>query len=192
MFRKIIDEYYIILIKQGNSNWNNKQTITKGEKNKMNIGKNIRKFRRNMGAISPVIATLLMIAIAVVASLVTYAWVMGYMSFQTEKTGQGIQVQSIVYNGNATIANDATDNFTVYVQNVGDSDVKITSIYINGVLATATLPNSGNILKQETATLTAQTPGSTAQLSDGVQQVTIKVVAQSGTFAEVTKQFTIQ
>ncbi len=48
-----------------------------------------------MRAISPVIATLLMIAIAVVASLVTYAWVMGYMNFPTEKTGKAIQIQSV-------------------------------------------------------------------------------------------------
>ncbi len=63
----------------------------------MNFGKTIRKFRRNARAISPVIATLLMIAIAVVASLVTYAWVMGYMNFTTEKTGKAIQIQSVSY-----------------------------------------------------------------------------------------------
>ena len=67
----------------------------------MNFGKNIRKFRRNMRAISPVIATLLMIAIAVVASLVTYAWVMGYMNFTTEKTGKAIQIQSVSYDTTA-------------------------------------------------------------------------------------------
>ena len=58
----------------------------------MHIRKTIRKFRRNARAISPVIATLLMIAIAVVASLVTYAWVMGYMNFTTEKTGKAIKL----------------------------------------------------------------------------------------------------
>ena len=79
----------------------------------MNFGKKIRKFRRNTRAISPVIATLLMIAIAVVASLVTYAWVMGYMNFTTEKTGKAIQIQSVSYA-------PASHIFTVYVQNVGD------------------------------------------------------------------------
>jgi archaeal type IV pilus assembly protein PilA len=92
---------------------------------KMNIGKQIRKFRRNMRAISPVIATLLMIAIAVVASLVTYAWVMGYMNFQTEKTGKAIQIQSVA---NSTTAID------IYVQNVGDSAVEFNSqsVYVDG------------------------------------------------------------
>ena len=61
----------------------------------MNFRKIKRNFRRNTKAISPVIATLLMIAIAVVASLVTYAWVMGYMNFTTEKTGKAIQIQSV-------------------------------------------------------------------------------------------------
>jgi flagellin-like protein len=38
-----------------------------------------RKIRKNVKAISPIISVLLMIAIAVVASLVVYAWVMGYI-----------------------------------------------------------------------------------------------------------------
>ncbi len=63
----------------------------------MNFRKIKRNFRRNTKAISPVIATLLMIAIAVVASLVTYAWVMGYMGFTTDKTGKAIQIQSVDY-----------------------------------------------------------------------------------------------
>ena len=46
----------------------------------MNFRKIKRNFSRNTKAISPVIATLLItIAVAVVASLVAYAFVMGYM-----------------------------------------------------------------------------------------------------------------
>ncbi len=99
----------------------------------MNFGKKVRNFRRDMRAISPVIATLLMIAIAVVASLVTYAWVMGYMSFQTEKTGKAIQIQSVANN------TSTGHTLTLYVQNVGDSPVTFTaqSVFINGTLATS-------------------------------------------------------
>ncbi len=61
----------------------------------MNFRKMKRNFRRNTKAISPVIATLLMIAIAVVASLVTYAWVMGYMNFTTSKSSAELRVQSM-------------------------------------------------------------------------------------------------
>src|SRR5665647_1584050 len=131
----------------------------------MNIGKSIRKFRRNTRAISPVIATLLMIAIAVVASLVTYAWVMGYMNFTTEKTGKAILVQSVTYDGNVGTTDDK-DTFTVYLQNVGDSDVQLISpssvkstMYIEGVAATVgtmnvgTTPITAALGSEETATI---------------------------------------
>ena len=61
--------------------------IKKG-KEKLTRIRNVRnttKFKRSIKAISPVIATLLMIAIAVVASLVVYAWVSGYMGLRQPK-----------------------------------------------------------------------------------------------------------
>jgi archaeal type IV pilus assembly protein PilA len=100
----------------------------------MNFRKMKKNFRKNRKAISPVIATLLMIAIAVVASLVTYAWVMGYMGFTTSKTGKAIQIQSVANDTSTTV-----DQFSIYVQNVGDSTVKLLatqSIYINGTMLT--------------------------------------------------------
>jgi len=82
--------------------------------------RNITKFKRSIRGISPVISVLLMIAIAVVASLVAYAWVMGYMTFQTGKVGNSIQIPSY--------APGATDNLiVVYVQNVGQGTVKIST-----------------------------------------------------------------
>lgn len=50
----------------------------------------ITKLRRSVRAISPIISTLLLIAIAVVASLVAYAWVMGYIGFSTSKAGNAL------------------------------------------------------------------------------------------------------
>ncbi len=150
----------------------------------MNFGKTIRKFRRNTRAISPVIATLLMIAIAVVASLVTYAWVMGYMNFTTEKTGKAIQIQSVSYA-------PATHIFTVYVQNVGDTDVQFptanaANIFINGAVANPITGNVATLAKGSTVTLTG-----TMALTPGVQSVTIKVTTTDGTFSQTTQQFTI-
>lgn len=149
----------------------------------MNFGKTIRKFRRNMHAISPVIATLLMIAIAVVASLVTYAWVMGYMNFTTAKTGKAITIQSVSYNPTA-------NQFTIYVQNVGDSPVQFgttASVFINGNAAAGTFtPNP--LSNGATATSSAISTGIAA--GSGVQTVTIKVTTTDGTFAQITQQFT--
>ena len=152
----------------------------------MNFVKSIRKFRKETRAISPVVATLLMIAIAVVASLVTYAWVMGYMNFTTEKTGKAIQIQSVSYNPTG-------DVFTIYVQNVGDSDVQFpttnpANIFINGAVAAPIGGNPATLGQGDTATLT----GAMTSLSPGVQSVTIKVTTTDGTFSQITQQFTIQ
>ena len=135
----------------------------------MNIGKSIRKFRRNTRAISPVIATLLMIAIAVVASLVTYAWVMGYMSFQTEKTGKAIQIQSM------------TDT-VVYVQNVGDSSVSFEStnaVFVNGAAVTYSL-GTATLAKGDTGAITIS--GTTIAAG-----ATVKVTTSDGTFSQMVK-----
>jgi flagellin-like protein len=56
---------------------------------------NYRKIRKNVKAVSPVISVLLMIVVAVAASLVTYAWVMGYLGFTTNKVGKAIMIQSV-------------------------------------------------------------------------------------------------
>ena len=134
--------------------------------------KQIRKFRRNAKAISPIISTLLLIAIAVVAALVTYAWVMGYIGFQTGKTGQAIQIQSESLSGTQAI----------YVENVGTGKVAFNDpcLYINGAAVT-TGASSG----------TTYGPGSTATLPftytfTSGQSYTLKVTSVDGSFNQVT------
>jgi archaeal type IV pilus assembly protein PilA len=152
----------------------------------MNFRKMKRNFRRNQKAISPVIATLLMIAIAVVASLVTYAWVMGYMGFTTNKVGKSILIQSATYNTNAS----TPSGFTLYVQNIGDSDVKFGAnnyVFVNGAAQTADAAQKtikvGNTLPIVITGVTG--------LPAGVNTLNFKVVTEDGTPAELTKQFTL-
>jgi flagellin-like protein len=138
--------------------------------------RNITKFKRSIKAISPVIATLLMIAIAVVASLVVYAWVSGYIGFQTGNTGKAIQIQSYAPGADA-------NHMLVYVQNVGQQSVDIPAnggVYINDVGKTT--PSSVNILAGETETLNVDLGTDTWVAG---QKVTIKVVTASGTFSQV-------
>jgi flagellin-like protein len=138
---------------------------------------NYRKFRKNAKAISPVISVLLMIAVAVAASLVTYAWVMGYLNFTTTKVGKAIQIQSIdAAAGNA------------FVQNVGDSAVTLSAAYMNGTQVdqpaftnTQTQATDGVLQPGETASFDLGT-----QLSNG-DKVTIKVTTTDGTFIESTQ-----
>jgi flagellin-like protein len=138
---------------------------------------NYRKFRKNAKAISPVISVLLMIAVAVAASLVTYAWVMGYLSFTTAKVGKAIQIQSIAKTGE------------VYVQNVGDSQVTIADIYVNGTIpspAVTWTPGDKVLDASETGSCDIMPLATTFGSGD---RVTIKVTTTDGTFIEFTKSF---
>jgi flagellin-like protein len=147
----------------------------------MNFERKARNLRRDMRAISPVIATLLMIAIAVAASLVTYAWVMGYMNFQTEKTGKAIQIQSVSSNTDGI-------TLTLYVQNVGNSPVTFTaqSVFINGTLATSDAATNPTLAAGSTKTINATLPQAPGSVSFTVN---LKVTTQDGTFSTMTKTF---
>ncbi len=70
---------------------------------------------RALKGISPVLSVLLMIAVAVTASIVAYAAIMGYLNFQTKQISKAILVQSV--------AQDSTGHLIVYVQNVGQGTV---------------------------------------------------------------------
>jgi len=141
----------------------------------------ITKIKRSVRAISPVIATLLMIAIAVVASLVVYAWVTGYIGGTTVKASNSMLIQSTSRQGTSLF---------VYVQNVGQGDLVLKqsqSVYVNSVLesiktSTPAISGTGSL---------SFSPGTTATLEVdmGVQPVaneklTIKITATDGTFAQ--------
>ena len=92
----------------------------------------ITKLRHSIKAISPIISVLLLIAIAVVASLVVYAWVMGYIGGGTTKAGYAINIQSL---------SSATGSLTIYVQNTGIGAVQLnptSAVYVNNTLETIT------------------------------------------------------
>jgi len=148
----------------------------------------ITKFRRSIKAISPVISVLLMIAVAVVASLVVYAWVMGYVGFQTAKTGSAIQIQSMA---NATVG-VTPGRLVIYAQNVGDSAVNIdsNSTYVNGAQYATNITSTTTIQPQ--STLAIGVTGYTGLITSGTQTtatVTAKVTTTGGTFSQVTQSF---
>jgi flagellin-like protein len=75
--------------------------------------------------ISPILATLLLIVIAVAAVIVTYAWVLTFTQQQATVAGRMIKFDSVVI--------DATvNNVTIYVRNTGTETVTIDKVYIDG------------------------------------------------------------
>src|SRR3989304_310588 len=129
------------------------------------------KLRRSIRAISPVISVLLMIAIAVAASLVAYAWVMGYIGGTTNKVGKAVMIQSM--------APDAgTGNLLVYVQNVGQSAVTVDSVYVKDNLIASGL--GLQLLEGQTQPILVGYPVAPDE------RIKVKVVTTDGTFSEIT------
>jgi len=147
-----------------------------------------RRLRRSRRAVSPVIAVLLMIVIAVAAALFAYAWVMGYLDFLTVRVDQGVQVQSIHWNA-------TSGELTAYAQNVGPSDVDIANVYVDDVLAIngTSVWIYDPIADTENWTLPS---GDTRKIvSTGIydgtdDQVTVKVVTADGNMFMLKKTLT--
>jgi len=79
-------------------------------------------------AISPVIATLLLIVIAIVAGIAVYGFVTGWIGGTTKSTGS--QKGSLALDYAEADASGATGVIKAYVRNVGGVAVKITEAYI--------------------------------------------------------------
>ena len=87
------------------------------------------KMVKSRKAISPILATLLLVVIAVAAIVVTYAWIMTYMN------NAGRQAGVILYKANVNFYNQS---IAVDVGNSGTSDTQLTTLYV-GTSATSLL-----------------------------------------------------
>jgi flagellin-like protein len=141
----------------------------------------MKSFKKNVKAVSPVLSVLMMIAVAVAASLVTYAWVMGYLGFTTAKVGKAIQIQSIAKN--VTIS---SNDLIIYVQNVGQGSVKLIDIYVDGIKESPTIkyPVSPSSLGEGETASCIITGYFDRQGIDNL--VKIRAVTEDGTFTEGT------
>ena len=85
-----------------------------------------RNNQRKKG-VSPVIAVLLMIAIAVAAAILVYVWSMGLIGTLTggggQQTREQIIIDAYVWKGS---------DMALYFRNVGSSEVVLDAIYVSG------------------------------------------------------------
>jgi len=77
-------------------------------------------------AISPIIATLLLILIAIAAGVVVYAYVIGFVGSTTTGQGSGTSSLSI----DTAAGKGSTGALTAFVRNIGGSTATITSFYV--------------------------------------------------------------
>ena len=130
----------------------------------------IGKFRVSKKAVSPVIATLLMIAVAVAASVIVYVWSAGLLGTLMGGGGAQVKEQVILEAYEWT----ATNALKLYLRNVGAADVKIAAIYVGG---TQNAPAANTISVKSSMMLTA-TSGP-ANLAAGTAYV-VKIVTETG------------
>ena len=90
----------------------------------------IKKMLHSKKAISPILATLLLIVIAVAAIVVTYAWIMTYMGTATQQAGV------LPYKANVNFIDETPKNITIDIGNSGTSNGQVVQVYI-GISATA-------------------------------------------------------
>ena len=86
------------------------------------------KILRNKKALSPVVASIILIAVTVAVSIAVAAW-MGALTFTFMGTEQ-LTVQKITW---------GTGTFTLYVNNTGTKDATINQITVNYVAVTGTI-----------------------------------------------------
>lgn len=85
----------------------------------------IPRIQRHRKAISPILATLLLVVIAVAAIVVTYAWIMTYMN------NAGKQAGVTLYNSNVRfyVVND-TKKIDIDVGNSGSENAQVIRLYV--------------------------------------------------------------
>jgi len=110
-------------------------------------------------AISPILATLLLVVIAVAAIVVTYAWVMTYMN------NAGRQAGVILYKANVNFDASTVKKIDVDVGNSGTSDTQITRLYVGTSIST----------------LQNQTMTPVTLLAGGTQRITVDYNWTAGT-----------
>ena len=83
--------------------------------------KNILKSKKG---ISPILATLLLIVIAVAAVIVTYAWVMTFTGSTSSQAGAVLSLD------NMRFYTEAEDYIEITLRNSGTADAKVETVYI--------------------------------------------------------------
>ncbi len=96
----------------------------------------MRSIIKSKKGISPILATLLLIVIAVAAVIVTYAWVMTFTSSTTTQAGALLTVENVRF-----YTDTDTDYVEVILRNAGTADAKIVEVYA-GASSTALITQS--------------------------------------------------
>ena len=134
--------------------------------------KKIRKFKKNAKALSPVVASIILIAVTVAVSVVVAAWMSG-MTIGLMGSAEQVSITNVAFPDSGTIQ--------VLVQNAGGTQGTINSAFINGVVSTLSTPVQVNKSNQTVITFTSTgLTNTTLTLTPGTSY-TIKLITAKGT-----------
>ena len=137
----------------------------------------------NKLGVSPVIAVLLLVVIAVIAGTLLYVWLTGYMGTLqteagTEQLKEKIKIEAVTYE-----SSDTTHKVTVYVRNIGDIKVSLKAVYLYNASGTVVATDTNENTELDSGNV--GTVDVTYTLSSG-KTYTVKVVTKRGTEATYT------
>lgn len=140
----------------------------------------MKSIMKNKKAFSAIIASLILMLLAVAAGVVVYAYVMGWIGNvqQTSTPGTGkLSFDSIT--GTAS-----TSKINCYLRNDGSENLTLSSYYINGVSVTPTNTNATSLTIQSVINLQF------TQTMKAGESYTVKVVCADST--QISQSFTAQ
>jgi flagellin-like protein len=149
----------------------------------MNYMKKIRKLKRNSKALSPVVASIILIAVTVAVSVVVAAW-MGGMTIGLMGSTEQVSITNVQFTlGTAGTSNDT---LSILVQNSGGSAAAvIKNAYVNG--NSVTVGGATSIAKNSQGTVTLDL-GNTGVLQAG-SSYSVKLITAKGTQVSSTATY---
>jgi archaeal type IV pilus assembly protein PilA len=141
--------------------------------------KSFRTIKKNAKALSPVVASIILIAVTVAVSVVVAAW-MGGMSLGLMGNAEQATITNLSFTQG--VAGTTSGSITATVQNTGTADIKITAYFINGntpaALGSTALPVT--VVKAGTNTVTLVLQGAVGQLLVSGTSYTVKLTTAKG------------
>jgi archaeal type IV pilus assembly protein PilA len=136
----------------------------------------LRKIKKNSKALSPVIASIILIAVTVAVSVVVAAW-MGGMTIGFMGNAEQVSITNIAF-----VPDAAGDTLQVMVTNSGSTPATINTAFINGLDSSTGMTSSPAqpIAKSSSATITLSLPTGITQLDAG-SSYQVKLITQKGT-----------
>jgi flagellin-like protein len=148
----------------------------------------IKKFLNSKKAISPILATLLLIVIAVAAIVVTYAWITTYMGSATSQAGVLMYKENVRFDTGTTeitVGNSGTEDTRIVRVWLGDSSGNMTDVTSD----VAEITGAGAALNAgDTVTLTIAWPNGIDSAWTAGETYYFRIVPNPGQFLEFPAQ----